>query len=78
MDDIKLTIVAKPEDETTAVHLKSKTHPFFLGDGELRYLCGHCANPLAVGVKRTEPIKWVMRCGRCRQYNQLDPQPMAT
>jgi hypothetical protein len=34
-------------------------------------VCGHCSNPLAIGVTRDEPITWTVRCGNCKQYNRL-------
>ena len=71
MQDITLTVVAKPEQETTAIHLRSKSLPFFRGNGDLRYLCGHCSIPLAIGVTRDEPITWTVRCGSCKHYNRL-------
>jgi hypothetical protein len=71
MEIITLYVVPKPEKGATAIHLRSKNRPFFMGSGSIRYVGGGCSMTLADGVNPSEPMQWTMQCPNCKSYVRL-------
>jgi hypothetical protein len=41
------------------------------GDGPMSYLCGSCGTVLLQGIDYKEAGEVVIRCGKCRQFNEI-------
>lgn len=46
-------------------------YAYFLGVGEVDYLCGACGVTVAERTSRGKIANMVLRCAKCRSYNSL-------
>lgn len=79
MVEIKCRIIAEPQEGTRPIYRKRSDNdskinePLIKGNysGELRYVCGNCANLIAQNVSRDEiSTDAVFQCPMCEYYNE--------
>ena len=68
--EIKLTIISKPREGSRAV-VESEVIPTLKGEGDLDYTCGNCGTLIAEKVRRGQIRNIVVRCPKCKNYNEF-------
>ena len=81
MTDIKCVITSEPQESTRIVLKQSSSRgPYFMGDGDVRILCGNCDFILAKNVSEEQirhqiltpgGLGLVLQCPRCKEFNEL-------
>jgi hypothetical protein len=84
MTEIKCTIISEPEEGTRVVLKQTLGNgAYFMGDGDVRYLCGNCNFMLAKNVSKEQiqhqfhtpnGLGLVLQCPRCMEFNELSSQ----
>lgn len=81
MTEIKCMIISEPKEGTRVV-LKQTLGKgtYFMGDGDVHFLCGKCNFILAKNVSEEQiqhqfhtpdELGFVLQCPRCKEFNEL-------
>jgi len=83
MVDIKCTVTSEPQEGTRVVLKQtSGKGSYFMGDGDVCFLCGNCNSILAKNVSEEQiqhqfhtpdGLGLVLRCPYCEKFNELIP-----
>lgn len=83
MADMKCMITPEPQEGTRVVLKQtSGKGTYFMGDGEVSFLCGNCNFILAKNVSEEQiqhqfhtpdGLGFVLQCPYCKKFNELIP-----
>lgn len=72
-----LKVIGRPEPHSRTVVHGAGFHvpPFFIGEGNLDFLCGQCRATLATSVWDVAISNLVVECPVCRSHNEFEALP---
>jgi hypothetical protein len=71
-----LTVIDPPEPGSrTVFEMTQPTVAFSGAEVGIAFMCGYCSFDLIVGVPASSIANVVIRCGKCKRYNEVGGRP---
>ena len=68
---LAMRVIPEPAPGSRAVLIPQTGAPALRGGGPLSYTCGKCGNLLLKDLVVEQARSYVVRCGKCRAFNEV-------
>jgi len=72
---ITLAVIDEPDPGTCTMVDLTHEGPFVKSNGNLTCLCGNCGNVLLEKIRHGQFQAMIIRCGKCRAFNDFFNSP---